>query len=537
MTANDETWKHATAMAIPTKFFRPWLPLVLSGAATLLPLQLGLVSTLEPLAQRLLFQARGARAWPEEIVLIKIDQASLDALGWFPWRRDRYAQLLDQLTAAGADSVSFSILFSEETPEDSAFAAAMARHGQVILANWYSSHKRLMPAPELARSAADIGHIVELETAGPATVQPYVQDSPALAIATAAHYQGRRGQLQLLDASQVLLPNWPGPVKQIQQYSFVEVLEQRVPPSAFNGKIVLVGMTAAGFDPLDTPFDSRTAASGIHLHAAVVNSALRQNFLQRPSPQWWILGCMVWAMGLRYGLTKLVERRQLMALCVAILLWPVLGYVALQFNLLLPIALPMVLLAMTCTTILTINNIRLNSINSQLQNKATTDRLTQLKNRAFFDDYSAYLWRDSIQESKPLSFIICDIDHFKKYNDTYGHLAGDQCLSKVAQGLQKAIYRKSDVVARYGGEEFVILLPNTTLEEACPVAERVREQLAQLKLPHKSSSTSDFVTLSLGIACIVPTREDRFETLVEQADQALYRAKSGGRDRYQTKQL
>ncbi len=520
------------------KFLRPWLPLVLSGVATLLLLKLGLISSLEPLAQHLLFQARGPQAWNEEIVLIKIDQASIDTLGWFPWQRDRYAQLLDRLTAAQAKTVAFNILFSEETTEDQAFAAAMANHGQVLLAStWHENLSPWMPNPTLAEEASSIGHITQLEKTSPPTVRSYIQGYPALAIAAAQTHHNHQGTLLLPNSDISLLPNWPGPIEQIHQYSFKEVLAQQFDPVAFKDKLVLVGMTAPGFDPLGTPFDPHPKASGVHLHAAIANSLLEQNFLRRPSQQGWILGFLSWGILLRYGLSRLNERKQLLSLLTAILSWPILGLIALKLNFLLPITLPITLFILSGITLLWLNYIQLNSLNHQLRSKATTDSLTQLRNRSFFNDYSAYIWRNGMRENHPISLILCDIDHFKQYNDTYGHLGGDECLAKVAHSLQQSIYRSSDLLARYGGEEFIILLPNTSLEHACKIAERIQTQLAEQALPHKSSSTGAFVTLSLGIASVRPTRESSFKMLIEQADQALYQAKQAGRNCFKIQKL
>lgn len=512
---------------------KPWLPLILASATTLIQIKLGLISTLEPLAQQLLFQARGARPWHEDIVLVKIDQASIDHLGWFPWRRDRYTDLLEQLTAAQADTVAFNIIFSEDTEEDAAFANAMAEHGQVVLAStWHSNLNPWRPTSTLAQTAAAIGHITQVDPASPTSPRPYIQGQPALAIATAQTHQLSQGNIQIPNGKIPLLPNWPGPVDQLPQYSFVEILKQQVPPEALQGKIVLVGMTAPGFDPITIPFEANNSASGIHLHAAILNSFLEQNCLRHPAQQWWIIGLLLWGMGLRYGLTRLGQRSQVGAIILGLLLWPVLSCLALELNLLLPIVLPMVLLAMTGCSLLLFNNIQLHQTNHQLRDKATTDVLTQLRNRAFFNDYSAYIWRDCIHSQRPLSLLLCDVDYFKPYNDHYGHPAGDRCLHDVASSLKAAVYRSSDLVARYGGEEFVVLLPNTTLDRACAIAERIRAQLALRALPHKGSKINDHVTLSLGVVCTMPTRSGSLQTLIEQADQALYQAKAEGRDRY-----
>lgn len=168
--------------------------------------------------------------------------------------------------------------------------------------------------------------------------------------------------------------------------------------------------------------------------------------------------------------------------------------------------------------------------NQKLLNQANTDELTQLSNRRRFENCLDQEWRRLRRENQPLSIILCDVDHFKLYNDTYGHQAGDDCLKAVAQSIKQAIKRPADEAARYGGEEFVLILPNTPLAGAKHVAEQVRKNIQALHLPHKSSKTSDCVTISLGIACCIPNPSSSMDELIQKADMALYQAKEGGRN-------
>ncbi|MBT9312434.1 diguanylate cyclase domain-containing protein [Leptothoe kymatousa] len=170
--------------------------------------------------------------------------------------------------------------------------------------------------------------------------------------------------------------------------------------------------------------------------------------------------------------------------------------------------------------------------NQKLLNQANTDELTQLSNRRHFSHCLAKEWKRLQREQQPLSVILCDVDHFKLYNDTYGHQAGDDCLKAVAQALKQPVKRPADETARYGGEEFVIVLPNTPLEGAQHVAEQIRLQVQGLNIPHRSSKTSDCVTLSLGVACCIPNSKSSPEELVKTADMALYAAKESGRNRW-----
>ncbi|MGK7901194.1 MAG: diguanylate cyclase [Hormoscilla sp.] len=180
---------------------------------------------------------------------------------------------------------------------------------------------------------------------------------------------------------------------------------------------------------------------------------------------------------------------------------------------------------------------QLEAANQQLQRLASLDGLTQLANRRCFDRVLEREWHREIRESwgarEPafVSLIMCDVDHFKLYNDTYGHQAGDACLQQVARALQAAARRASDLVARYGGEEFALILPNTDASGAIHVAEEIRSHVKKCAIAHSSSPVSPYVTLSLGVATITPKSDTEPATLIAAADRALYQAKATGRDR------
>ncbi len=183
--------------------------------------------------------------------------------------------------------------------------------------------------------------------------------------------------------------------------------------------------------------------------------------------------------------------------------------------------------------------IELQFANRQLQDLAYRDGLTQIANRRHFDLRLAEEWQRLKREQKPLALILCDVDHFKTYNDSYGHQQGDDCLRAIAQTIATTVQRSADLVARYGGEEFVIILPDTDLAGAIAVATRVRHQIQRLGLPHRASSVSNQVTMSFGVASQIPPLVQPAgtgiaatpENLLERADNALYRAKQNGRDR------
>lgn len=176
---------------------------------------------------------------------------------------------------------------------------------------------------------------------------------------------------------------------------------------------------------------------------------------------------------------------------------------------------------------------QLQAANQQLERLATLDELTQLANRRRFDQYLEMQWRSGAREQTPISLILCDIDSFKSYNDTYGHPGGDDCLRQVAGAIASAVKRPADLVARYGGEEFAVILPNTKIKGALQVAEQIQTQIAALQVPHAASAVSQYVTVSLGVASMVPASDLGAEILIAAADRALYEAKAQGRDRIQ----
>ncbi len=180
---------------------------------------------------------------------------------------------------------------------------------------------------------------------------------------------------------------------------------------------------------------------------------------------------------------------------------------------------------------------KVEAVNKELEKLANLDGLTQIANRRYFNDYLDKEWHRLAREKGSLALILCDIDHFKNYNDTYGHLAGDDCLKKVVQGISNCLKRPADLLARYGGEEFVIVLPHTDLWGALSVAETIQLEMAKLKITHEQSTASQYVSLSIGVSCTIPVQERSSQNLINAADQSLYHAKESGRNQIKSKQL
>lgn len=173
---------------------------------------------------------------------------------------------------------------------------------------------------------------------------------------------------------------------------------------------------------------------------------------------------------------------------------------------------------------------KLDVANAELLRLSTTDSLTGIANRRALDDFLSREWRRCLRMEKPLSLVMLDIDYFKLFNDKYGHQAGDDCLKQVAAQIARAAPRASDLAARYGGEEFLLVLGETDADGALWIAERVRQMVADLKVPHYATD-SKFVSVSCSVVSVLPDDTRSLEALIHSADAALYQAKRGGRNR------
>ena len=177
------------------------------------------------------------------------------------------------------------------------------------------------------------------------------------------------------------------------------------------------------------------------------------------------------------------------------------------------------------------NHLELKRYRDHLKTASTLDALTMVSNRRQFDEVLEREWLRGRRNQTPLSLLLMDIDFFKAYNDRYGHPAGDDCLRRLAKGLSEVVLRPPDLVARYGGEEFVILLPDTNSDGALSVANRVQETIHRLNIPHADSTVADHITLSIGVATLIPSESLSSFDLLRCADELLYSAKRKGRNR------
>jgi adenylate cyclase len=355
------------------------------------------------------------------------------------------------------------------------------------------------------------------------------------------------GYMRVDDGGYQILLNYRSPQEHFQTISLTEVLNGRLPRDFLRDRIVLIGSTAESTnDFFLTPYDGSnitqyTRTGGVFIHAnsisQLVSAALDGRLLLRTLTNWQeALWTMAWC-----GVAVLIVRQALrthwlgkqlsyvLILAGALLTAAGLGlatYALFLAGWWIPIMPSMLGLGGVLLSYLVVHG-------QDLQRLAYFDGLTQVANRRFFDQQLAEL----VQAKGYLSLIMCDVDCFKNYNDTYGHQAGDVCLQQVATAIRRAV-RRSDIVARYGGEEFAVILPHADHQAAAHVASRIVAQVQLLQLPHESSTVAECVTLSCGVVTV--KAEDlralyhglSSHHLLAQADGALYTAKHQGRNRY-----
>lgn len=356
--------------------------------------------------------------------------------------------------------------------------------------------------------------------------------------------------------------------------TLTQVLLNQVPPAFFRDKLVFIGAKAESDwgDRFYTPYttSSQTTWAGVEIHANVaaqiISSALDGRPILRGLPEgseWlWVLGWASMGTILGWSLRSLWKAGIVIPVMIATLFISAYGAFLLGWW----IVAIAPLLAFISSGLLSrgywvwdalkqanqlleqkvqertqeliekngaLEQARLETeaANQALERLARTDELTQVANRRFFNEYLYREWQRLAREQHPLSLMLIDIDFFKLYNDTYGHPAGDDCLAQVAGVLRSTVHRSTDLVSRYGGEEFAVVLPNTPSTGALQIANTIQSAVHERAIEHQASPVSKYVTLSIGIACVVPSLHTSPAQLINAADQALYQAKIAGRDR------
>lgn len=542
------------AKSMPADTSRP-----LSGNARLwqlLPLLaglLGLLLTLTGPLQRLdnwFYDA--ALSWhrldksADDPIVIEVDNRSLAELGRWPWPRELHARLLDQLRyarAVGLDIALAESTLSNDKP-DQALAAAMRRNGKVVSPVFPESNGQELtetrPLPLFEAASNRLGHTDFERDKDGVVRRTYLYaglgspDHPGFARAILDVAQGKPAAPPVpvfhghnepwVRADEVMVPFATGKPP-FERLSYIDALSG-VDKEYFRNRIVLIGVTAAGLgDMHGTPISGNSIGMpGVIINAYLLRG-LQDGKLPRPlGLQGQALLTLLLIALLDYSLAPRGQQRNALLVYAAAAALVAAGSILL-------LGLGRLWFAPVCSMLMLLlcGFARFISRQARLQTLATTDGLTQLANRRHFDEIFLPCIERHRHSHQPLAFILLDIDHFKLYNDQYGHYAGDVVLKRVAHVLQDAFKHKGALPARLGGEEFGVLLPGTGMQDAVDAAEVFRQRLEDLDLPHDGSPLQK-VTCSIGVAARIPQPDDTAQSIYEAADGALYIAKRSGRN-------
>ena len=363
------------------------------------------------------------------------------------------------------------------------------------------------------------------------------QDVLELGAARLPPFEANSGGYNKADAGGYqLIMNWRANLS-FDVFSAHDVLSDQLPPDALQDKIVMIGTMQSGdADVFFTPYSTQKGlpgllpSYGVEIHASLASQIVSAAFGERSFIKTLPESVEIILIAMSAGVGVIVYRAgrndlfRLVWLGLTTLTIGGISYLALMISgWWLPVV-PVVLSLFAAPLITRLQNI------NRLQTLSQVDELTQLANRRSFQEHLTQEWQRAMRSHTPISLILCDVDYFKFYNDTYGHPQGDECLRQVAHAIGQAVRRPDDMAARYGGEEFVILLPNTTCEGAQQIAKDAAANVRALNIEHKSSKVVPFVTISLGVTTLVPKPGVVMSTLVDTADLGLYEAKRRGRN-------
>jgi len=492
----------------------------------------------------------GAWDYPPDprLLIVAIDDNSLQQIGQWPWPRSTHARLLDRLTEAGSARVVLDLMLSEPDRQDAAqdaeLAAAIRRNGKVVLpvlaapASGPNMAEELLPIPLIAANAATLGHSdVEVDADGVArglylTAGIGSPHWPALGLAL-ADARGPLPGLRDPDPGQSSPYQWrrdhyvrvryAGPPERFPQVSYVDLLNGDVDPALLRGRLILVGMTASGIAPrLLTPTTRERWMSGSEYQANVASMLLTDKVITLPPTLWRDLlsGLLVALCCLGLSLPR-ASASALLALPSTLLL----SFVLLRAGNLwfAPAAALTGMLAVICAWVLW----RI----SAWRRQANSDALTGLGNRLRFEQTLQQEHDAGRRSGRPLSLVLIDVDHFKHHNDVYGHQAGDTVLRLIAGEIGAHARRPRDMAARFGGDEFALILPDTAADGAVQVIEDLLARVRLLEVPGAQGERIH-ITLTVGVYTRVPAARSEPRHFFEGADAALYKAKAAGRNGY-----
>ena len=520
------------------------LPTLFATIAIIPMVSFGILQPIEFSAYNSFTNWRGDRPWDERVVVITIDDASISKLGRFPWSRDRYVQLLQKLEQTEVSVIGFDILWSESSPADQQLANSIARSQKVVLSMaWDNSGQALLPIAPISNAGVAIGHILKREDPDGIVrqIDLQIQDVPTLSVSMLQVYDLNTAAINLLpELSQPLSINWIKRIKDISQVSFSDVIDGKIPASTFRNKIVLVGVTASGIDSLATPFERNPPASGVYLHAMVLQNLLQKNSLTITKTT------DIWSFALLGSLFigLILPRRSLWTGSISALvlsgLWLIIAFIAFSANNWMAIAVPILMFLLTGFAIALQERWQIHRslkiADAQIEYESTHDHLTKLYNRSLIETRLRNLLHPQNLSSKIndrqnlLAILWINLDRFKNINDTFGHPIGNLLLVEVSQCLRDSVSTNA-LIARFGGAEFVILLENLANEQdAIAIADRIQTKLQN---PFFIQSHEIAIAVNIGIKFhhidhINSPDMNSPEILLRDADTAMFYAKKLG---------
>ena len=559
------------------------LKLVVGFGASLIVLALLVFDFLKPLellTYDIRFRLKPFHASSIGVNIAEISEDSIQALGRWPFARKFHGAFISVISKYKPKAILYDVLFTEPSDpiDDQTLAVALKQSGLVYLPYAFELEdvngkieygKEFRPLPEFAEWAKGEGHInIQPDSDGvirriPLIIERAGKMYPSVALELVLHELGtdfnsikavkgkwlyiphpKKGSIRIpIDDHYQMLINWNGRWKDtFNHYSFVEAIQaykqaaQGIPPvidlEKFTDQFCLVGLTAIGLTDLK-PIPIEPVYPGVGVHATVI-----QNILEGR----WIIpfgkkenGALLLILGIFTSL-GLLRRRPVSGAVftlVTVLVYLLISYLALVIwgiwiSAVYPVA--AIILNYFATTLYA--QIMLAMEKNRLFNLATRDGLTGLYNIRHFKLLLEAEFADSKAKNKPLCVIMSDIDHFKKFNDTYGHQVGDLVIRDTGK-VFRASGRELDIPARYGGEELIMMLPNTKLEDAGLVAERIRKNVESHEYKDEKGTYS--VRVSLGVSCL--ENDESMDALIKRADDALYVSKEAGRNRVTLSQL
>lgn len=490
---------------------------------------LGAIEPLEGLAYVTLFRLRGVEVWDERVVVVGIDEASMDLLNDANWSRQPYVELLDRLAAAEARLVGFDILFERETPEDQALAEAMRQGVPVVIgAAWDNRGRFVEPPPVLQEGAIALGHIAKFIEYQGITRQGSLisQNIPSLSYALALQLPDWAATVA--DPQEPVWINWAG--REMTTYSLAAVLAGEVDPAALAGKIVIVGTTAAGLDSVRTPYHFNQPTHGVYLHGAMVSNLLQGNYLTA-----WMTNPWGWQWVLYGGMGLLLSRAiatrpirwQLTGGIAVMAVVVIIALAALHRGILLPVV--PALLIVLITTALSIFY-RESRLTHYLTEQSRHDSVTGLPNRASFLQSLTPILNPG--PPAPFALFFFDLDRFNTINTHQGHQVGDALLVAITQRLSElmATIPKASHLARVGADEFALLIACGDRATALHYAHQFDQTLRQAYFL-SNNTHAVYCDINIGIALSWESPPEG-ETLLHHGETAMYQARIQGKRHY-----